>query len=100
MIVIRDPKTFYFDFDWPKDVEMNLKHEIEYIIKINAPLAQKKIKMRRNNYYPNISMETIFMNTERSKTSELHKLVLNLSQRLDFQKVQINMLLFFSVMTA
>ena len=44
MIVIRDPKTFYFDFDWSKDVEMNLKHEIEYIIKINAPLAQKKIK--------------------------------------------------------
>ena len=45
-------------------------------------------------------METILMNMESSKTSELHKLVLNLSQRLDFQKVQINMLLFFSVMTA
>ena len=21
MIVIRDPKTFYFDFDWPKEVD-------------------------------------------------------------------------------
>ena len=44
MIVIRDPKTFYFDFEWPKDVEMNLKHEIEYIIKINESLAENKIK--------------------------------------------------------
>ena len=26
MIVIRDPKTFYFDFDWPKDVDKHLKH--------------------------------------------------------------------------
>ena len=32
-IVIRDTKTFYFDFDWPKDVDENLKHEIEFIIK-------------------------------------------------------------------
>ena len=44
MIVIRDPKTFYFDFDWSKDVEMNLKHEIEYIIKINESLAENKMK--------------------------------------------------------
>ena len=44
MIVIRDAKTFYFDFEWPKDVEMNLKHEIEYIIKINESLAENKIK--------------------------------------------------------
>ena len=28
-------------------------------------------------------METIFMNTENSKTNEPHKFVLNLSQRLD-----------------
>ena len=31
MIVIRDPKTFYFE--WPKAVDQNLKHEIEFIIK-------------------------------------------------------------------
>ena len=30
-------------------------------------------------------METIFMNTENSKTNELHKFVLNLSQRLDLR---------------
>ena len=28
MIVIRDPQTFYFNFDWPKDVDKTLKHEI------------------------------------------------------------------------
>ena len=32
MIVIIDLKTFYFDSDWPKDVDDNLKHEIEFII--------------------------------------------------------------------
>ena len=26
MIVIRDPKTFCFNFDWLKDVDENLKH--------------------------------------------------------------------------
>ena len=52
MIVIRDPKTFYFHLDWPKDVDYNLKHEIEFIIKSNKPLAKKnkKIKTRLNNY--------------------------------------------------
>ena len=33
MIVIRKPKTFYFNFDIPKDVDQNLKHENELIIK-------------------------------------------------------------------
>ena len=35
MIVIRDPKTFCFSFDWPKYVDENLNHEIEFIIKSN-----------------------------------------------------------------
>ena len=26
MIVIKDSKTFRFNFDWPKDVDENLKH--------------------------------------------------------------------------
>ena len=43
MIVIRDPKTFYFGFDWPKDVDNNLKYEIEYIIKSNESLAENKV---------------------------------------------------------
>ena len=44
MIVIRDPKTFYFDFDWLKDVDENLKHENEFIIKRNEFLVENKIK--------------------------------------------------------
>ena len=44
MIVIREPKTFHFKFDLPKDVERNWKHEIELIIKHNESLAEQKIK--------------------------------------------------------
>ena len=44
MIVIRDCKNFCFDFDWPKDVDEDLKHEIEFIIKSNESLAENKIK--------------------------------------------------------
>ena len=45
MIVIRDPKTFYFNFDWPKYVDEYLKHEIEFIIKSNESLAENNIKI-------------------------------------------------------
>ena len=41
--------------------------------------------MRLDNYYPNTSMETIFMDTEISKMSEPHKFVLCLSQILDLR---------------
>ena len=34
-IVIRDPKAFCFNFDWLKDVDKNLRHEIEFFIKSN-----------------------------------------------------------------
>ena len=44
MVVIRETKTFYFDFDWPRNVNENLKHEIEFIIKSNELLAENKIK--------------------------------------------------------
>ena len=44
MIVIRDLKAFYSGFDWPKDVDNSLKHEIELIIKSNESLAENKIK--------------------------------------------------------
>ena len=44
IIVIRDPKLFCFNFDWPKDVDVNLKHEIEFIIKSNEFLVENKIK--------------------------------------------------------
>ena len=39
MIVIRDPKTFCFDFYFPKDIDENSKHEIKLIIKSNESLA-------------------------------------------------------------
>ena len=35
MIVTRDPRFFYFNFDWPKYVDEDLKHEIKFIIKSN-----------------------------------------------------------------
>ena len=44
MIVIRDPKTFYFYFNWPKDVDENSKHETEFIIKSNESLVENKIR--------------------------------------------------------
>ena len=33
-----------FNFDWPKDVDENLKHEIEFITESNESLAENKIK--------------------------------------------------------
>ena len=44
MIVIRDPKTFGFDFDWRKGDDENMRHEIEFIIESNKFLAENKIK--------------------------------------------------------
>ena len=34
MIVIRHPKTFCFNSGWLKDVDEKLKHETEFIIKM------------------------------------------------------------------
>ena len=44
MIVIRNPKTFWINFDWSSDIDENLKHEIEIIIKRNESLAENKTK--------------------------------------------------------
>ena len=44
MIMIRDPKTSYFDFNRPKDVDENLKNKMEFIIKSNESLAENKLK--------------------------------------------------------
>ena len=44
MVLIREPKTFYFDFDLSKEVDKNLKQEIKFIIKRNESLAENKIK--------------------------------------------------------
>ena len=44
MVVIREPKTFYFDFDLSKDVDKNLKQRITFLTKYNESLAELKIK--------------------------------------------------------
>ena len=44
MVVIREPKTFYFDFDLSKDVDKNLKQGITFLTKYNESLAEFKIK--------------------------------------------------------
>ena len=44
IIVIRDPKTFCFNLDWPKDVDENVKQKIEFIIKSIYSLAVNKMK--------------------------------------------------------
>ena len=44
MVVITDSKSFYFDFDQPKDVVNSLENEIEYVIKSNESLAENKIE--------------------------------------------------------
>ena len=46
MIVIRNPEKFCFNFDWPRDVDENLKHEIEFITKSNESLAETNIKIK------------------------------------------------------
>ena len=59
MIRIKDPKTFYFDFDWSKNYDENLKHHIEFIKESNESLAENKrenkivkllLKYRHGNY--------------------------------------------------
>ena len=60
-------QKFYFYFYWPKNVDENLKNEIEFIIKSNESLAENKIKKET---------EQVFMNTENSKTNEPHNFVL------------------------
>ena len=44
MIVIRNPKTSFSNFDQPKYVDENLKHEVKFIIKSNEYLTENKIK--------------------------------------------------------
>ena len=45
MVVIREPRTGCFDFVLLKDVDRNLKHETEFMIKSNESLPENKIKI-------------------------------------------------------
>ena len=73
LVLKKTSKTFYFDL--PKDVDNNLMHAIDFIIKHSEVLAEHTEKMRLVNCCSNMSMEAIFMNTENSKTHETHKFV-------------------------
>ena len=44
MIVITDAKVFSFNFDCPKYVDENSKHETKFIMKSNQSLAENKMK--------------------------------------------------------
>ena len=59
MIVIRDSKIFCFNFDWPKNVDENLKHEIEFIITSNESLAENKKKDKTKNGDKVLSLEVV-----------------------------------------
>ena len=44
MIVIRNLKTFSFNFDFSKDVDENMKLEIEFIIESNESFNEENRK--------------------------------------------------------
>ena len=79
MIVIRDSKTFYFNFHWPKYVDKNVIHETEFIIKKYESLAENKIK----NEIEQLLLKNKHGNNIHEHGKQPHKLVLNLSQSLD-----------------
>ena len=81
IVITIKPKTFYFDLS--KDVDNNLKDEMDPIIKHNDFLAEHAVKTRLVYCCSNIIMETISINTKNSKSNEPKNIVLNLSQRLD-----------------
>ena len=71
LVIITETKTIHSDLT--KDVSNNLTHEIDFILKHNQVLAEHTIKNKFVDFCSNISMETIFMNMENSKTNEPHK---------------------------
>ena len=79
MAAIREPKTFYFDLS--KDVDKNVNRGIEFIIKHNESFSENKIENKIEQYCPNISLGTIFINTENSRKMNLIKLFLTCHKR-------------------
>ena len=79
LITTIEDKTF--NFDLPKDADINLKHDIYSISIIKDNELGKQQKTRLVIYCAYVSTETISMNTENNKTNELHKFVLNLPRK-------------------
>ena len=48
--VKRYPKTFSFNFDWPKDLDENQEYQFKFIIKSDESLAKNKTKTKQNDY--------------------------------------------------
>ena len=70
----------------PEDADKDLNCEIEFIIESNESLAGFIMKNKTEQLLLKYKrMETIFMNTENSRTNEPHKFVLNLWQKLDLR---------------
>ena len=65
-----------------KDVNENLKHEIEFIIKSNESSAENKIKNKIGQLLLKYKHGNNIHGQENNKTNEPHKFVPNLSQRL------------------
>ena len=83
MGVIIKPNTIHFGL--PITYGNSLKYKIYFIIKqVNIYLNIHQ-KTRLVSYCPNINLETIFMNTEKSKANKVYKFVVNLPQRLDLR---------------
>ena len=86
MVVIRDPKIFYFYFDWTKDVDKNLNHKIEFVIKSNESVAENNIKNEAEQLLSKYEYGS-------SKADETLQFVLNLSKRLDLRSSNKNVAL-------
>ena len=63
LVVTTEPKEFHFNL--PKNVNINLKHEIFFIINHNELLAEPTVKNEIRQLL--FRMETKFMNTEKIK---------------------------------
>ena len=67
IVIIIRPKTFYFHLN--KDVYKSFKYKIDFTLKHYDFLTEHTINSQISNYSLNKSMETIFKNTENSKTN-------------------------------
>ena len=86
MIGIRDSKAFYFEFDWPKVVDENFKHQIEFIIKSNKSLAKNKVRKEIKQLLSKYKHENnIHEHRKQQNEWTTHKFVLNWSKRLDLR---------------
>ena len=66
---------------------LTIIYRMEFILSRNVInfYCNMQEKMKLDNYYPNIIIETIFTYTENNKANESRKFVLYLSQRLDLK---------------